>query len=66
MVRMRVKLKLENFNMTFRNEILELQELGVIKILKNGNIHQIEFGLQVYEFMQKTNINDLTKKKFEN
>lgn len=47
-------MKIQDFAMSFRDEILEMEKIGVIKISKNGTIQKTTFGNKVHEYMHKT------------
>lgn len=46
-------MNIENFKMSFRDEILELAKMGVIKIEDNGEIKTTAFGWKVMEELNK-------------
>jgi len=47
-------MKIQDFAMSFRDDILEMEKIGVIKISKNGTIQKTTFGHKVHEHMHKT------------
>ena len=44
-------MKIQEFDMKFRDEILEMAEIGVIKIADDGTILKTKFGSEVHDYM---------------